>query len=299
MSALDEYFDEADIAARTDAITGALAAGDEDAYEAAVVDMGKDGYTAAVLTVWARWLWCAAAEPSTPFVVAGAADAEGMREDVIAQGERLIAVARSGNPAETVRLHREIQRLLGDEGMWQLIWAMAHPVRMVLDGAGGRAHAEEVVALVAELLPPDPPAAVTRAVEPLGLALAYIAEGVQEAARTPLGHAVVSSGAGPHGVLRLLAALAARVLRNPGPQLVLDEDGIPDEIGERTSADGSQLLALATDLIRAIHAGDRDQQDSLLTEIDSWPEEDRMLLVWQLALTVGHRLAQHRRSAGT
>lgn len=267
-----------------------LAQFDQDVYKHALVAMGRDGQTGFVLIAWARMIACAYALNEEPFQ--GFRDNGDIELHVLDHGARLVETARTADINRLVPLMRDISSELGDADIQPLIFAMAWNVKQLLSVAGGRQHYAELVALVrpcAERVD----AKIT--VEPIAYALAVISHGHLERGREAL--RALLNVAQLEQVLTALVAVAAVIMPNPGRIVMIDEYGIPDSVsvpGSKGKQPNTLLLALATDAIRAVNALQFDRVRELAAEIGDHPEHERAELLWQLAVSLGYKLASVR-----
>lgn len=264
-------------------------------YEQALVAMGAEGQTGFVLLAWARLIFCAYASSEMPFQ--GFREDGTIAEDVLDHGVRLVEVARSADLKQMLQQMQDTSAELGDMRIQPLIYAMAWNVQHLLTLAGGRENEARILALVepcARMVDVD----AVIAAEPITFALACLSQGHFAPARQALG-ALADATPLPL-VMTTLIAIASRIMTNPGPQLIVDEHGVPLSVagrGDPGTSHENRLLRMATEGIRAVQAGDNGRVRELASYVGTHSIGEQAQLVWQLAVSLGYKLASLDRPA--
>ncbi|SEP53746.1 hypothetical protein [Amycolatopsis saalfeldensis] len=263
---------------------------DEDAYNAALREIGDAGLIDLVWITWAQLL-AHTHTPDEDLLAPHLSDIpeHQWRGPVDRHGQNLIATARNAvaDPREEEALLALTEQAIGEldnDGSYWLTWVMAVAVRPVVDDVGGInafATIAQHVAGAAHELTPDP------ALGPATAGLSAIAAGHLDSARVYL------SSCHPRAAMGALLPVAVTQLHGHATTVLsLDEHGIPDGAGDPAGTEGP--AALLRELLDALLAPDRDRNrvaaatDAVATASD----DDQILVSWYLALTVGYQLAQ-------
>lgn len=263
---------------------------DEDAYNAALREIGSNGFIDLVWITWAQLLAHTHTPDEDPLAPHLSDIPERQwRGPVNQHGQNLIATARNAvaNPREEEALLARTEQAiaaLDNDGSYWLTWVMALAVRPVVDVVGGitafAAIAEHVAGAAHELTPDT-------VLGPVTAGLAAIAAGHLDSARVYL------SSCHPRAAMGALLPVAVTQLHGHATTVLsLDEHGIPDGAGDPADTEGP--VALLRELLDALLAPTRDRAriTRATSAISATGDDDQILVSWYLALTVGYQLAQ-------
>lgn len=249
---------------------------------------------------WARWLACAYGTGDT------------LRHELPTgpphiddHAHRLITAVRSElDPGIPVAI--DIGDGITGQDLWHLTVMLATPLSRVMAAIGGYTELRQILKMLLTLTDgaEERAAEIMHPIEPTAVALLLISYGHRDWATTVLERATTDEVTG-QGLLPLLIVTGSRLLRGGTTQAVIDEHGLPLEIGhtipdpDTGDTRASDLLRTATDAMTALRDTDLPRAGKLLNTIASHPPADRLLLTMHLAISIGHNLAARRTSART
>lgn len=284
----------ADVLAAIETVLQGLAVQDTDAVSEVITRAGAEGWLGRLILNWACAI--ASTRAGVDAVQATTTAQDGARWEPYLVS--LVDAAHQGvhSAAEATDA---LQRDLANTDIWYLAWNLAYGMYDLAATVGGMGAWWELIGLHERFAStPEqenlaPPAAAI---------IAAIANGRLSEARTYLEHAVVYLDPGAGNLLQLWLYMIGRLMRGPmgaSTALLLGPDGTPEGVvqldADGDAGDGELKTArLLNHLVAAVTADDEQRVQRVCNNIAALDLGERMLMVYQVAVTLGYHVAQFR-----